>query len=436
MQNQATKHPSKKLVRYMLHQATKTEADMLAASRDVFDALSKIPISALLAHKRASQDTSNQPTPSQLISVHESTPLRDVLATLAKHSILAVPVTSHPVEKPEDTAFAGIVSIYDILAWTVFQNMFDCLQSLDTAPNNANTAETYRNFEQQAEEYFATPVSELIGCTVESSMSWTLHSTNFVSTLLQMMTRPPFHRLLVIDVDAAIESVDVDMDKEGKTEDVSSKRRSCIAMVTQMDLLRFINAHAEAIAPSALARLYSCGVEDVLAYAKRQASSDRDPKQLRSDGVTVLNSIHVNENNVVVVGSQVTALQAFRVMYVHRVSAVAIVSRQGEIVANLSASDLRGVTGDMECLQSFLLPVFEFLETRSGKRSMGSLKADQLKCVDREHAFGHAVKTVLEECIHRMWVQDSAEIPVGVLTVGDMLSLFVPPSHVVTETSF
>ncbi|TPX63411.1 hypothetical protein CcCBS67573_g08687 [Chytriomyces confervae] len=410
----------------MLHQATNNDADVLTATKEVFDALSKIPISALLAHKRASQDTNSHPTPSQLISVDESMPLRDVLATLSKHSILAVPVTSHPVKQPEDAGFAGIVSIYDILAWTVFQKMFDSLQSLD--PNNGN------NFAQQATEYFATPVSELIGCTVESSTSWTLHSTDFVSTLLQMITRPPFHRMLVIDVDAAIESVDVEMDKEGKRE--GNKRRSCITMVTQMDLLRFVNAHADAIAPFALARLYSIDVADMLGYARRQGRIDQDPKDIRSDGVTVLNSMHVNENGVVVVGSHVTALQAFRVMYVHRVSALAIVSRRGEIVANLSASDLRGITGDMESLQSFLLPVFEFLETRSGKRGFGSLKADQLKCVDREHAFGQAVKTVLEEGIHRVWVQDSAEIPVGVLTVGDMLSLFVPPSHVVSETSF
>ncbi|KAJ3394643.1 hypothetical protein HDU80_010472 [Chytriomyces hyalinus] len=396
----------------MLHQATNNDADVLTATKEVFDALSKIPISALLAHKRASQDTNSHPTPSQLISVDESMPLRDVLATLSKHSILAVPVTSHPVKQPEDAGFAGIVSIYDILAWTVFQKMFDSLQL----------------------KYFATPVSELIGCTVESSTSWTLHSTDFVSTLLQMITRPPFHRMLVIDVDAAIESVDVEMDKEGKRE--GNKRRSCITMVTQMDLLRFVNAHADAIAPFALARLYSIDVADMLGYARRQGRIDQDPKDIRSDGVTVLNSMHVNENGVVVVGSHVTALQAFRVMYVHRVSALAIVSRRGEIVANLSASDLRGITGDMESLQSFLLPVFEFLETRSGKRGFGSLKADQLKCVDREHAFGQAVKTVLEEGIHRVWVQDSAEIPVGVLTVGDMLSLFVPPSHVVSETSF
>ncbi|TPX58939.1 hypothetical protein CcCBS67573_g09120 [Chytriomyces confervae] len=412
----------------MLHQANKTDSDILTASKEVFNALSKIPISALLAHKRASQGTNSHPTPSQLISVDESMPLRDVLVTLAKHSILAVPVTSHPVQQPEDTGFAGIVSIYDVLAWTVFQKMFDSLQSLDSSPNNAN------HFGQQAVEYFNTPVSELIGCTVESSTSWTLHSTDFLSTLLQMITRPPFHRMLVIDVDAAIESVDVEMDKEGNTE--GNQRRSCIAMVTQMDLLRFVNAHADAIAPFALARLYSIGVADVLGYARRQGRTDQDPKDIRSDGVTVLNSMHVNEHGVVVVGSHVTALQAFRVMYVHRVSAVAIVSRHGEIVANLSASDLRGVTGDLESLQSFLLPVFEFLETRSGKRGLGSLKADQLKCVDREHAFGQAVKTVLEEGIHRVWVQDSAEIPAGVLTVGDMPSLFVPPSHVVSETSF
>ena len=55
--------------------------------------------------------------------MHEDTPLSTVLSALRDQNILSVPI----YKKAEDggKTFTGIISVYDILAWTVFQRLFD-----------------------------------------------------------------------------------------------------------------------------------------------------------------------------------------------------------------------------------------------------------------------------------------------------------------------
>ncbi|KAJ3207994.1 hypothetical protein HDU67_007093 [Dinochytrium kinnereticum] len=84
-------------------------------------------------------------------------------------------------------------------------------------------------------------------------------------------------------------------------------------------------------------------------------------------------------------------------MHLHRISAVPVM--EGErCVANLSVSDLRGVTGDREALGSLLLPA-------------------------------------LESGIHRIWIRDPAtptgsgeapRKPIDVVTMTDILAFLLP----------
>jgi hypothetical protein len=55
-------------------------------------------------------------------------------------------------------------------------------------------------------------------------------------------------------------------------------------------------------------------------------------------------------------------------MFEHKVNAVAVVdiSSGGKIVANLSASDLRGITADT--LDNVKMPVLDYLQTLTGTR--------------------------------------------------------------------
>ncbi|KAJ3025418.1 UNVERIFIED_CONTAM: hypothetical protein HDU68_007185 [Siphonaria sp. JEL0065] len=386
-----------------------------SASKEVYSALNHIPISTLLAHKRSRQTSTSLP----LVSVKQDTPLRDVLKLMAEKHLLAVPVYVES-EDLKQKKFTGIVSIMDVLAWTVFQKLFDDLEALNTTAETGTQAKKFSDLDTEADVYFSTPVSNLVGYTAESSMSWTLHSTEPVSSLLQMITTPPYHRMLIVDVDEAVKNVTFD------DEDVPHGSDGCVVMVTQTDLLHFLFTYRDTISPQSLSILLSSSIEKVERYAQKNIRNlrnfDNDPNQL-----STLQGAGERATRIITVPSTYTALAAFRIMYLHRVSAVAVVSpTTGQMVANLSASDLRGITADMESLEALLLPVFEFLETKSRNRGVDAIKPDQLRSVTRDQVFEEAIKVLLESRIHRVWVEDEEEKPVGVLTMGDLLAYFVP----------
>ncbi|KAJ3071684.1 hypothetical protein HDU98_004943 [Podochytrium sp. JEL0797] len=386
------------------------------ATKEIYDALSSTPISALLAHKRSRRPDNSL----HLIAVEHHTPLRDVLKVLNENSILAVAVF---VEDEEGKKYTGIVSIYDVLAWTVFQKMFDDLEKLDTPSNDTPsnqgpTAKGFTDLNDQAEAYFSTPVKQLIGYTAESSMSWTLHSTEPVSSLLQMITTTPYHRLLVDDLDQSTKVIEVG-DKNAADKD------GCIVMITQSDLLDFLFTSRVTISPNAMTHLLSSSIQSAQHYSKAYLprSTHRNPDLDLNQPTTMT----PHKPNIITVPSTFTALAAFRVMYIHRVSAIAITDPvSGEMVANLSASDLRGITADMASLESFLLPVFSFLEARG--RGPESVQADQVRDVNGRQSVENAVNLMLRDHIHRVWVveEGDGDKPVGVMTMGDMLNLFVP----------
>ncbi|KAI8612104.1 hypothetical protein BC830DRAFT_1083585 [Chytriomyces sp. MP71] len=391
------------------------EARVAAAIKEFYSALTHIPISKLLEHKRASRPDHSL----QLVSVPEETPLRDVLKVLAEHHVLAVPTTRIVQDHPQDKTFTGIVSIYDVLAWSVFNKLFDDLQALDTSAETGTEGMSFLALDQEAEAYFSTPVSTLIGMTAESTMSWTIHSSEPVSSILQMLATPPLHRVLVIDVDTAAKSVSFD------DEDVPTNTESCIVMVTQSDVINFLFTQADSIFPVASSILFATPVGVVEALAdeglRAQRNMEADPNQLSTS------TVGDRSKRVITVPDSFSALQAFRVMYMHRASAVGVVSARGKLVANLSASDLRGITADLEALESLFLPVLEFLATRT-RHGPGEVKADQLKTVERDSSLLEAVRCVIVNKIHRVWIEDGKEKPVGVLTLGDMIAFFVPAS--------
>ncbi|KAJ3407452.1 hypothetical protein HDV05_005413 [Chytridiales sp. JEL 0842] len=385
------------------------------ASRDVFQALHQIPISVVLSHRGLSKSTG-------LVAVHASTSLADVLIELKNNNILAVPVYIHPANDNMGKEYIGIVSIYDILAWTVFQKVFDKMATADNMSNLVDVSfKNWIEIEEDVNAYFKTPISELVGYTSESSVSWMLNSTDSVSTLLQMLTTSPYHRILV-------SNQEVFEKKDSK--DVH--QGASIVMLTQTDLLRWIIDYRDAFVPVSMTRIFSTPVDDVSSLIPEYHPNKQDPTQPSSLPTPTSETSfsdsppqHHATQHIIAVPESFSAISAFRVMYTHRVSAVPIVDASGRVVANLSASDLRGITASSESLGALLLPVFEFLETKT-RRTSEQLKPDQLRSVKGTDTLGSAARISLDSKIHRVWVEDDDEKPIGVLTLTDMLCFFLP----------
>ena len=170
---------------------------------------------------------------------------------------------------------------------------------------------------------------------------------------------------------------------------------------------------------------------------------------------------------IITVNKDMSALEAFRVIYMAKISAAPIVqdeevellkisgikkepphkekNRIQKIVGTISASDLRGLT--LQSLELLLMPVYDYLEqirflrnatlsTNTAPAAAASsilrqnsvqLLPDQLRVVTGENLLSDAMRIVLENGIHRVWViSGQDEIPIGVLTLTDMLSNLIP----------
>ncbi|KAH9266654.1 hypothetical protein BASA83_010461 [Batrachochytrium salamandrivorans] len=270
------------------------------AASAVYSHLSLTPISQVLRHMHRSRGIK------PLISVHEDTELGLSLTIMRNANILAIPVYRIPKAEPTGKVFTGIVSVFDILANTVFQQVFDsmCVDKSQPPLMERDEFQRYTKIMEEEKAFFTTKIGDLVGKTRESSESWILHSYDPLSSLLQILTCDNRHRALIVDDEAISASASNTDDGYGPTAPPSGS---------------------------------------LFALSRRPIYS---------------------------------ALEGFRTLYIHRVPAVAVVEDTGRLVANLSASDLP--------------------------------------------------TSMIVDIIHRMWVVDGEDHPIGVLSMSDILSVFVP----------
>ena len=234
------------------------------------------------------------------------------------------------------------------------------------------------------------------------------------------MTYANRHRALIIDDDVNLATV-------------APPSGSSIRLVTQTDLLRYLldtdcvvstlnndTSDCKESLQSALDTIWSIPVSNADRITLIQSA---DPQTLSST------QLSETKKQLVCVESSMSALAALRSLYLHQVSAVAVVDTNGRLVANLSASDLRGV--NFSNLEMLLGSVFEFLEAE--KRTPNQLKSDQLKSVEPGSVVGEVGVSMMEHMIHHLWVVDDDDHPIGVVSMSDVLALFVPENGAAVE---
>eukprot|EP00457_Paulinella_chromatophora_P008093 gb/GEZN01008120.1/.p1 GENE.gb/GEZN01008120.1/~~gb/GEZN01008120.1/.p1 ORF type:complete len:363 (+),score=42.13 gb/GEZN01008120.1/:44-1132(+) len=108
-----------------------------------------------------------------------------------------------------------------------------------------------------------------------------------------------------------------------------------------------------------------------------------------------------------------SALQAFRTMAKERCSGLGIVE-DGKLVANISASDLRGLTRT-----NFAHLVGPLKEYVGSGTSVFAVKA--------EDTLQEIFETLIQRKVHRLYVTDEEDKPCGVITLTDLLVLIFLP---------
>ncbi|KAK3272140.1 hypothetical protein CYMTET_19549 [Cymbomonas tetramitiformis] len=152
---------------------------------------------------------------------------------------------------------------------------------------------------------------------------------------------------------------------------------------------------------------------------------------------------------VISVRSTVSALEAFRHMYNHAVSGIAVVdAATGRLVNSLSASDVRGLSPSV--FSSLALPVGEFLKRAHDEKLLRdrlveiSLKSSQKAAYESEaeniataeedivpqlrlitctkdSSLDFIMRALLTYNVHRLYVVDEEQKPSGIVTVSNVL---------------
>jgi len=107
------------------------------------------------------------------------------------------------------------------------------------------------------------------------------------------------------------------------------------------------------------------------------------------------------------------ALDAFRKMHLKEVHAVAVVDENGKLFGTLSSSDLRGIPADQ--LLKVMTPTAEFIN--STPQNVICVASDTL---------GNVMKKVMDHQVHRVWMINDKQEPIGVVSLGDIIRCFLP----------
>jgi CBS domain-containing protein len=142
-----------------------------------------------------------------------------------------------------------------------------------------------------------------------------------------------------------------------------------------------------------------------------------DLAQLKEVNDVKADSLRMTEvNKLVTVPADMTAFDAFMKMHQESLSSLAVVSGNGEIFENLSATDLKGALTDFKRL---MLPVRDYLAATRAL-VLGKKRMEGLVHCDRDKSLAEVVRLIGEARVHRVYVVDEQRKPVGVVSLTDI----------------
>jgi len=109
------------------------------------------------------------------------------------------------------------------------------------------------------------------------------------------------------------------------------------------------------------------------------------------------------------------AIDAFQAMHYYKVSALAVVDASGSLIGNISVSDLRAVGFDGKLLQKLYKPLGEFLKDEK-------LEIREAVSVTPDCCFDEVVDKLVTNQIHRVYVVDATNKPIGVVSHLEVLN--------------
>ncbi|KAJ7529971.1 hypothetical protein O6H91_15G082000 [Diphasiastrum complanatum] len=331
----------------------------------------------------------------RLIEVPCTATVGDTLNVLLANDVVAVPVAAPPgqwigaggsmiVESDKSTGgvrkqYIGMVSVLDVLI---------------------HVSEEDESGELDLEGKLSTPVSSIIGHSIEGLSLWTISPSTSIYEALEPMSKG-IHRALV-PIESHIEhATGVELNESSPG----------YHMMTQTDLVQYIQHHAKELKP-----IISSSVVELGALQHHVFAVPADMKVM--DAVKCMRNASLNAVAIV----EASANE-------EKSSVISGIGRK--LVGTFSASDLRGCTSDVLRAWSSL-SVLEFsrkafLARRYGFRNVLAAnemeESEMMKPVtcSLHTSLEEVISNALERHIRRIWVVDSKGHLEGLVALSDIL---------------
>jgi len=124
--------------------------------------------------------------------------------------------------------------------------------------------------------------------------------------------------------------------------------------------------------------------------------------------------------DVITVNPMDPIYEAFKTMQKQKIGACGVVDdKTGKLVGNISAADIKLLGHDLSFFQALAFTVNEYsklvMEKTGRKADIVTIKESGI------HTVGDVVQKLLEHRIHRLYITNADEKPVGVISMTDIL---------------
>ncbi|KAI3455309.1 hypothetical protein Pfo_011972 [Paulownia fortunei] len=330
----------------------------------------------------------------RLVEVPYTASLADTMNALLANRVVAVPVAAPPghwigaggsmiLESDKQTGaarkhYTGMVTMLDVLA--------------HIAGNHVDPAEGDGG---ELDRKMQVPVSSIIGHCLESLSLWTLNCNTGIIDCMEVFSKG-IHRALV--------PVDSHMENIAGVELVESA--SSYRMVTQMDLLKFLKAHAHELRGILERPVRELGAVCDIVFGVSNKTKVIDA--IRCMNRASLNAVPIVESTEDIEEDHGQLING----------------KDRKLVGTFSATDLRGCPIPLlrTCLQ---LNIVDFINRLSGiplhEASGLRNSTKELIICHPESLLREVVDKVVNNHVHRVWVVDELGLLAGLISLTDII---------------
>eukprot|EP01112_Ceratiomyxa_fruticulosa_P017810 TRINITY_DN561_c0_g1_i1.p1 TRINITY_DN561_c0_g1~~TRINITY_DN561_c0_g1_i1.p1 ORF type:complete len:363 (+),score=58.01 TRINITY_DN561_c0_g1_i1:210-1298(+) len=272
-------------------------------------------------------------------------------------------ILSAPITTSDSETFVGFLSLNDVVNF-ILKTYSNTTNKESEEVEWSSWCDDFYSLSFRGVSFAQTPVKDIV-----KNLSEPICQVNEFGTVYQLMEdvfQSGYHRAIVLkDIPSSFET-------------------KALGIVTQSDIIHLLWEN-----------IYLCG--DII----HQEIGD-----LRIFNPTV---ISMSENAL--------AIHAFYLMMFNKVEGVAIVDKEEKMIANLSAADLRMFRKGT--FASLVLPIMKFLELMDEGGIREPITVTPLCSLES------AIMKIVQYHLHRIWVVNERNQPIGVLTLTDLLSHFI-----------